>query len=124
MPGAAELAHPTGPASPAGAIPPAARGAVEAPRQTYRDPTTGRMARGYKGEMPPAVVGHTAEGGPMYERTPSNIKTFTDSNGTRWAERGNYKVSIPKRITDVEEYAGPKLDEQERLHRKMKSRGK
>ena len=59
MPGAAELAHPEMfPHEPIG---------VEAPRQVYREPETGRMQRGFKGEMPPRIVGATAEGGPMRE---------------------------------------------------------
>ena len=59
MPGAAELAHPEMfPHEPIG---------VEAPRQVYRSPETGQMQRGYKGEMPPRIIGATAEGGPMRE---------------------------------------------------------
>jgi hypothetical protein len=58
----------------------AGRSAVEAPRQTYRDVDTGKMQRGYKGEMPPAIVGHTAEGGPMYERSraPRRAERYTE----------------------------------------------
>jgi hypothetical protein len=64
-PGAAEIAHPE--------MFPAPTTSAEAPRQTYRDKPTGRMARGYKSDMPPAVVGQTAEGGPMHERIPTGF---------------------------------------------------
>jgi len=47
---------------------------VPAPRQTYRDVNTGRMARGYTGEMPPIEMGRTAEGGPMYEAVPPRFE--------------------------------------------------
>jgi len=67
LPGAAEVNHPTGPASPAGPIPPQPGPGVQAPRQVYRAPETGQMQRGYLGVNPPIEMGRTAEGGPMYE---------------------------------------------------------
>src|SRR5208282_3770261 len=49
------------------------------------------------------------------------IRTETDSNGTRWAVQGDYRVSIPKRIPDegIEEYAKSKLAEQRELHKNI-----
>jgi vacuolar-type H+-ATPase subunit H len=52
----------------------------------------------------------------------TGVTTETDSMGVRWAKRGDYRVSIPKRITDseIEAYAKPKLDEQAQIHGGMK----
>jgi hypothetical protein len=63
-PGAAELAHPEMfPHEPIG---------VEAQSQVYRRPKgqagAGQMAKGWKGEGKPRVIGWTADGGPIYEK--------------------------------------------------------
>lgn len=65
-PGAAELAHPE-----MFQNEPIGR---EAQPQVYRrpkgQPGAGQMARGHTGEAKPRVVGWTADGGPIYEKTP------------------------------------------------------
>src|SRR5271166_5039396 len=49
------------------------------------------------------------------------IKLETDSLGIRWAvSPEGYRVSIPKGVTNVEEYAGPKLAEQAQIHKGLK----
>jgi len=50
------------------------------------------------------------------------IQTETDSMGIRWAKSGQYRVSIPKSVSDseIESYARPKLEEQARIHKGIK----
>jgi hypothetical protein len=51
------------------------------------------------------------------------LKISTDSMGIRWAEKGAYRVSIPKRIPEgeIESYAIPKLEEQAKIHSEIKA---
>jgi hypothetical protein len=65
---------------------------VPAPRQTYRAPATGRMQRGYTSEMPMEQVGHTAEGGPIYEtrQPPFKAPTPVENRGAMWGAEPKY----------------------------------
>lgn len=88
-PGAAELAHPEMfPKEPIGA---------EAQPQTYRRPKgrpgAGQMARGYTGEAKPRVVGWTADGGPIYEKTPGQAAKPPETAPV--GEGGGVKPMVP-----------------------------
>jgi len=91
-PGAAELAHPEMfPQEPIG---------VEAQSQIYRrpkgQPGAGQMAKGWKGEGKPRVVGWTAEGGPIYEKqAPPTAETAKAPETAPVAEPAAVKPMVP-----------------------------
>jgi hypothetical protein len=72
---------------------------VAAPRQTYRNPKSGQMARGYTSDVPPAEVGHTAEGGPIREKTAPIEKSQKAAGHTPSTGEKSYKPeAVAKRL--------------------------
>lgn len=75
------------------------RGAVEAPSYVDRG-AAGRMQRVYKGEMPPAVIGETAEGGKMYENNPPPLEPVRPPTDRRNAMQ-QYAGTERRSLSDI-----------------------
>lgn len=91
-PGTAELAHPE--------MFPERNPGVPAPSTVQRG-AGGRMQRVYKGEMPPAVVGQTAEGGLMHEGQPPAPRRAERPTERRQAAPSGYQGVERRSLTDI-----------------------